>query len=45
MYSSTNNISLLGKFPELPKTANKPHYEGPEATDTDNSHCEKDTER
>ena len=24
--------------------ANKPHYEGSKATETNNSHCEKETE-
>ena len=39
--STTNNEKLFNKTPKL---ANKPHYEGSEATDTDNYHYEKATE-
>ena len=45
MNSPTNNVPLLRKFSKFPKMGNKPHYKGSEATETNNSHCEKDTEK
>ena len=39
--SPKNVVPTLRKIPKL---ANKPHYEVPEFTENNNSHCKKDNE-